>query len=348
MPDVDGNLQIERVNVCDVYACKAFRPNPATDEVNVIPKYRALAWSRNPHAASDVPALFVTRRGGKAIGYLGMFPVLLAAGAKREKVLSLSTWYVAPEHRGTGAGALLLTRTMVLKENLFALAPTPDAEWVYRAIRFKPFDPVRFAMLYLDVLNICSLPLDVLKRRAARHRAPMARLDMLNRVARKILYPCLKGFAYRFILAPLRDSLDGFSVDETDSVDETLLGAIPSQNDAKSTLLRDREPIDWMLTYPWTSEEASEATPNYEFSDVRPVFRYIVVRIALSDSVGQRAAMLLFVSVRQDGETALKVLDYELGTLGCEVVMAVVLKYAKDFERELALSIAIGSGSNRQ
>ncbi|MBI5092966.1 MAG: GNAT family N-acetyltransferase [Candidatus Hydrogenedentes bacterium] len=336
-----GNVEIRQIAVKDIYrfACEAFRCELGAGEVNPIPKSRASAWSQNPNADPDDPAMLAAYINGVCVGYIGLMPVILSHAAEREKVFCLSTWFVSPASRGSGAGALLLTRAMSLHENLFSIAPTPEAEELYRAIRFKELGPMRHFMLYLGALNVLGLPFDILKRVLARRGLSVRSVEIASRIFRRILYPAFRLAAYRMIRAPFAKFLCDTTYSEVDRIDETLFNADDSAAPGSARFFRGSDAINWMLRAPWILEDTTQATPGYEFSDVRPRFRYIALKITPDGGNERPGFLVLSVSTRTDGETTLKVLDY---SLNCdyrhERLAAVALEYAVRFRADRVLA----------
>jgi hypothetical protein len=74
---------------------------------------------------------------------------------------------------------------------------------------------------------------------------------------------------------------------------------------------RGLESINWMLKYPWLTENPEEDTPGYFFPVYCPLFRYLVVRLRPRDCSEVRGFAVLSVSRRND-LTVLKVLDYQV------------------------------------
>ena len=263
-----------------------------------ITRHRALAQSRNPHAVPDDPALLVAYAGDRCVGYLGLLPGLLRSEGEVGKVIWLSTWLVHPELRGQGVGTRLARTAIALDHDLIGTRFSKSAGRTLRAVGFIPFGPVLFYMI------------------------------RFHRIARWMGLPRL--FGYR-----LSSARGGIAWEEVGAVDgETA----PSDLGATDTVrfVRDREILNWMLHNPWVKEAAVEGQTEtaYYFSDTRPLFRQILLRLRSTDAAREVGWVILSVS-STGKRTVLRVLDHRArDPAAFGAMLAAATEYAKRFGAE--------------
>lgn len=280
--------------------------NLQSDEVVPVTRSRALSLSMNPYADPDDAALLLAYADDVCVGYLSVVPCMLQTEEARTKVYFLSQWYVAPEYRDTGAGALLLMNGMRLKHDLVMTGLSRDAERVFRSGPFKEFRPLEYYMVFVDALNVLKFPFYAAQKWFERTgRTP----DLLHRMARRsgsLIYSPIKRLTYTILDGCQRLFREAIVFDEVDSIDEAIDMARPSDF---PQFHRGPEAINWMLSYPWYTENGHAAASGYFFGEHAALFRYIVVRINDKKN-GSPLGFAVFSVSKRTARIVMKTLDF--------------------------------------
>ena len=77
-----------------------------------ITKHRALSYCHNPRVDEDDLVLLVAYKENRMMGYLGILPDKIFANSAEYKFGWLTSWWVDPEFKTTGVGAILLFRAL--------------------------------------------------------------------------------------------------------------------------------------------------------------------------------------------------------------------------------------------
>lgn len=302
-------LRVEAVKVKDLYtfACEIYEKKEKT-EVIPIGKQRALAWTRNPYADDTDVGLLVAYVKDECVGYLGIMPGLLRSGGRLWKVYWISTWYVAPEYRKTGAGALLIMKALGLGYDLAVTEMSPEAANVYSGFGFKRLRTLEYYALQLNCLNGVWL--------AARIVRKLLQIVGIGWEIQK------KGGAFsRCIYRPVLNILYGMVLNGTkakaDNIVYKEVGEIPecveqyTDEGIGDHFYRSREVINWMLADKWPKEVAlaETADANYHFAALRDVFEYKGL-LLLSREQDQCDGFVILSFSLQGGSSVLKVLDF--------------------------------------
>ncbi len=266
-------IEVVTAGQVEAFAARAL-DEAAADPGAVVPisRSRARAWATNPQAGPDEPVLLVARLEGRCVGYLGMFPTLLATGVPGETgtVSWLSAFFVLEELRGQAVGALLLMQALSLGRSLAVAGPAEEAAALYAAVGFKAKE---FTYLRLDVTrerNWLGLPLRTVRKTLQKAERPVpALLDRsisgLGQGTAFGLTRALAGAARRrFGPWQVRPgSLPPEPAEPTESTGPTgPVGDHPG-------FVRDGAVLAWMLATPWVTTDRAWSDPRYYFDDHR-------------------------------------------------------------------------------
>ncbi len=270
---------------------------------------RAQAQAHNPAASSDDVGLIVAYLEDRCVGYLGLVPVWLEEGHRRRKILSLSTYFVGEDYRGTGAGTLLLLRALTLGHALFVVGLSKVADRVCQGLGFRPAGPVVVLNLRIDAALVLPILLGRLRHRLG-NRAPgfVARaLDGVRRLSRRTLEAALRPLVIRLLVRPLRigpGELVCCAVENTRTPEGLRHdGALPGG----SRFVRDEATVNWMIHNPWITEDQNVQL-DYVFSYRRELFRFFPFELREAASGRNVGYVVLRIST-EAGETVLRILD---------------------------------------
>ncbi len=303
-------LRIETIRVkevCKMALQKLQHLHP--DEVVPVTRTRALSLSMNPYADPDDVALLLAYCDELCIGYLSVVPCMLRTEEELRKVYFLSQWYVAPEHRASGAGALLLMNGMRLDHDLVMTGLSRDAERVFRSGPFKEFRPLEYYMVFMDGLDVLGFPA-FLAEKLLENQGRTSKL--LHRVAvrkTKFLYPLVKRLVYGALNTVHRCIAPHVAIEEVDSLEDAL-DSLPDPEQA-ALFHRGPEAIHWMISYPWYTENGVTAATGYFFGEHSPLFRYVVLRIKDTRN-NQPLGFVVFSVSNRTSRVVMKTLDFRM------------------------------------
>jgi GNAT superfamily N-acetyltransferase len=289
-------IRIEAVPVEDLEAF-AQRAQREPGILPITPR-RARAYATNPNAVPDEIALLVAYDADRCIGYLGIMAGILRANGEVQRIHWFSTWYVDPAHAKSGAGTMLLMRAIGLKYDLAVTGTSPEADEMYRAMRFKEIGPLKYEEIFLDALDPLGFPFFAIgKWLEKRGKTPTTFYGIADTL-RPIAQPILKRIGYA--IARQRSGPD-ITTSDTKTYDD--------KNDSASTphFFRDTATANWMIDNPWFTEDKSDAVDGYYFGDCRPLFRYHIVNLERDDEV---VGSVIVSASRKLDRTTVKVLDY--------------------------------------
>lgn len=259
---------------------------------------RARAHAANPNAEKDEIALLVAYDGDRCIGYLGIMAGVLLANGEVQRMHWFSSWYVDPLHAKSGAGTMLLMRAIGLKYDLAVTGTSPEADEMYRAMRFKEIGPLKYDEVFLDVLDPLGFPFFAIgKWLEKRGKTPAIPYRIANAL-RPIMQPTLKRIAYA--LARPKTGLVTAS-------SRSAAFDWPLNSDSPPHFHRDTSTVRWTIDHPWFTEDESDTIDGYYFGDFRPLFRYHVVNLERDKEVVGSAVIS---ASRKAGRTTVKVLDH--------------------------------------
>jgi len=294
------------------------------DRYTVVPitPQRARAHAANPVADGDDVGLLVAFLDDRCVGYLGLLPVALSVDGERRKVLSLSTFYVDPAARRSGAGGLLLMRAVGLELDVFVAGFSEESGKVYAALGFTASEPLTFLTLRLDALLPVSFLLAKVSRtlRLRGLTAPARLAAAGRRLAVATLDRALRPFTLALVGRAARRQSSRVVAEPISHVSPELAGRA---TETGVRLVRDAEVINWMIDAPWITDEPGPELA-YEFSYRRPLFRHLAFELrerserseqAEQAENGECGYVVLLVSRNEDG-TVIKILDQRAATPG--------------------------------
>jgi GNAT superfamily N-acetyltransferase len=302
-----GGVRLERVLVRDLPALARRAANDGgADALIPITLARARAQAANPAAGADDVGLLVASVDGRRIGYLGLVPVRTTGCAGSGKAAFLSTYFVAPQHRNTGAGTLLMLESMALGVDLFVAGFAEITRKVCMAMGFRDVGPIEILCLRLDAG--IGLPLLIQRGRDRFPAGPHARaIELARRLSRSTLEPILRWAlveALRLTLGTSRRRVLFVPVERVTT--PAGAAALSTPGDAKR-FVRDDDVVNWMLHNPWLVQGKTPAG-DYAFSSCRRRFRFLA--FTLRDGSGGADLGYVVLRLSDDGRrTDLTILD---------------------------------------
>lgn len=326
----DHSIRIKKVRISELteFAQHYF---DTADPNCVVPlsKLRAHAHSTNPYADPDDVALVVAMRGSECIGYIGLLPGILRDGQETGKIYWYTTWFVHPDVRHTSAGGMLILATLSLDYDLVAADMAPQTVAFYQRLGFISLGPLPYYEMNLNHVDPIA-PAWLVQRALSRRRgrrikwidtALAASRAMNSRLFFTLVDPLLaktiRGFEFRELAEP--------------PLNVSILNDGPT-----ARFYRGTEVVRWMLQHPWTTDQSTDATPGYYFSDFRPLARFVVLE-ARPAKLQSLSYLVLSIS-RDEGQTTVKALDHSL-TSGEDhrVLLAAALTYARRYRANRVL-----------
>jgi GNAT superfamily N-acetyltransferase len=299
--ECDRGLRIEDVRVRDLerVAREADRSAPERNLVPITP-HRAQAHAANPYADPDDLVLFVAYEGNECVGYIGALPGRLRVDGRLTKMYWGSAYYVRPDQRDTGVAMQLMARLLEQPYDLVLSAPSRVGERVYRGLGFIDVGPLEYLVLRRnDPQPGKSLPGRVFRR--------VARLLRGGANPRQSAEPW-----DRFGASPMTLAIDSWRFRPISDVPRGLPAAGAT---ADAAFHRGPEVVRWMLAHPWIVEARAHQPCGYYFSDVRDVFRHVLLGVYRSGEDVCRGFVAFSLSATGSSAT-LKVLDAALPTDG--------------------------------
>ncbi len=302
----EHNLEIRciRVGELDAFARQVLETiDPA--EVVPISRSRSHAYATNPNAHPDDMGLIVAYEDERCVGFLGMIPGSVQVDGELEPMYWLSSWYVAPEARHTGAGAMLILRALALRRPIVVTGFSEEAARVYEGLRFVPLGPLRYVQADFKPVNVLGMPLRLVRKllgRLGREETP--RLDEWVRWV-----DGLGARGLHVFLGQLTSRLDQEL--ELKSVacltDDTFEGAPAGAPPAR--FCRGVDDINWMLRDRWVATTVAAATERYHFRDFDRLFDYRVIELYSKQDKVYKGVVVMRIDGKW-GRRNLTVLDY--------------------------------------
>lgn len=288
-------IRIEAVHVEELEAFAA----RAQDLAGILPitPRRAQSHAANPNAVPSEVALLVAYDGERCIGYLGIMAGVLHHDGAVQRFHWFSSWYVDPAYAKSGAGTMLLMRAIGLKYDLAVTGTSPEADAMYRALRFKELTPLQYEEVFLDALDPLGFPFFALGKWLEKRGRPAGVVYRIARTVRPILQPLLK----RVVYATLRPRAGGLNVARQTDVYEEF-----TPPNSAPMFYRDPDTVNWMLATPWFTENQADAVKDYYFNDHRSLFRYTCLRFEVD---GEPVGNAVLSAARKADRTIVKVLD---------------------------------------
>ncbi len=292
-----------RIDAIPVRELESFAARVVDGEgVRPITPRRARSHSANPNANPEEVGLLVAYEGDRCVGFLGIMAGVLRVGRAAHRMHWFSSWYVDPDHAKSGAGTMLLMRAIGLKYDLAVTGTSPEADEMYRAMRFKAIGPLQYEEVFLDALDPFGFPFFAVGKWLEKRGKSAGILFKIADLLRPIAQPLLKRIAYA-VIRPVWPS--GAIAHVAASFENSPHPGSEPRFD------RDADTVNWMLLHPWFTEEKADAVDGYYFGDFRPVFRYLVYRF---ERDGKSVGNAVFSVSRKADRTTVKVLDYVLSS----------------------------------
>lgn len=320
-------VQLVRVHEIEAFAGEMIRTQPLDGTVP-ISRSRARAWAHNPRARPEDPAMLAAFNGNRCIGHLGMFPDCLNINGRKERLFWLSIYYVQPDFRNSGAGAVLLLRALALNQHLGVARPSSEAAKVYRALRFSE-SPVHYWKLNISRLDRLGRLLQLLRICLRKCGHDVVSLNAGVTFTRAMTKRC----AYQWLRSAGRRISSHIELTRLSSLTDDLL-ASPNEDHPMPCFARDATMFNWMLEYPWVSTNPCDLVKNNYFPDCETQFTTEVIRLGKRTDASPVGLLITRFALGPLGSN-LKVLGFNTNEPeGALAVIASVLtlagKYAPD------------------
>jgi len=306
--------------------------NPSFEKVAPISLMRAEAQSKNPYGRPEDVVLFVAFSANQCIGYHGLLPAVFKHGNHLDRVYWATTFYVAPDFRGQGIGKCLLEEIKNAKIEFLVTQMTESAERTYKSAGYHDFGALDYFQLRVDRLDFSAGFFDAITPflRKKRPDPTLMPPDLIG--LRRAVYNFMKKIFYRTVASKSRKQHGRFSWEVVNQINASLWGAL-DKHLADPAFFRGAEAVNWMLKYPWVVTRSAKITdmPNYYFSGVREIFRYVAIEISSPGARVPKGFVVLSISHKKE-KTRVKVLDYHFNDpMDSEAAVYLALKYAKAF-----------------
>jgi GNAT superfamily N-acetyltransferase len=330
MPKVQ--IKIEKVKLEDLYdfTCAIFA-NPSFEKVAPISLLRAESQSKNPHGRPEDVVLFVAFSGNQCVGYHGLLPAIFNHGDNLSRVYWATTFFVAPDFRGQGIGKCLLEEIKNTKIDFIVTQMTESAERAYKSSGYKDIGRLNYFQLRVDRLDFLTGFFDAIINFLRKESPdPKYRPSGIKRLKRSV-YRFIKIIFYR-IVGRNRLEQQRFSWKVVDQINESLWGTLDRQL-IDPAFFPGLEAVNWMLKYPWvvSRSDRKAGMPNYYFSEVREIFRYVAIEINSPGEGLPKGFLVLSISHKRE-KTRVKILDFYFNNpADGEIAVFLALKVAKAF-----------------
>ncbi len=299
-----SGIRIQSIQVQDIHRfAQEYSASLSPGDIAPVSLFRSLAWTKNPCALPNDICLLVAFVKEKCVGYLGLLPAEIIIDNRIDRVFWFSTFYVPPEYRSSGVGALLMMRAMSLRISLAVSNYSPQAALLYEKFKFHKVEQLRYFEFDLQQAN---LPI-----RTLRKGLRLINTDLANYFEHKGgvgLLP-VRMMLYRFLLSGWNSRYQHYKTLQADQLNDQLFDSL--QNAAQSVrFYRGNDVINWMLSNQWVTTHHSESTPNHYFCDYREHFEYRL--ITFENSAAGSKGFVIFWLTRDRGRSNVHVLDHYL------------------------------------
>lgn len=307
-------------------------PRAASGGRIVLPEHAAIACSKNPCADDKDMGFLVARVGNEVAGYLGLMPGMFSSGDNHFKVHWLTTWHVFPEHRQSGAGAMLMMTAMGLGYHLLASAPGmgEDARHVYQRLGFAPLGPLTYRFVDCEKQNPWHWPVRQLECLQQRMKRRLRGLGRLREVTTSLHVGARRKF-WGALASGFNDRANRVEFRTVKAIDQRVLNDLSPASVPHFS--RDASVLNWMLTYKWIlpSSQATIQRGEYQFSSYRTDFTYIPFEMYRTGR--DKPEGLAIISVSTDAHrTIIKLLDCHLrDPESSNHVLGQLCRYAQEF-----------------
>ena len=306
--------------------------NPSFKKVAPISLMRAEAQFKNPYGRPEDVVLFVAFSANQCVGYHGLLPAIFKHGDHLDSVYWATTFYVAPEFRGQGIGKCLLEEIKKAKIDFFVTQMTESAERTYKSAGYYDIGALDYFQLRVDRLDFSAKFFDALTHFLRKKRPDSKLMPPGLMRLRRTVYNFIKKIFYGIIASKCRKQHGRFSWEAVDQINESLWSAL-DKNLTEPAFFRGAEAVNWMLKYPWVVTRSDNITdmPNYYFSGVREIFRYVAIEISSPGARLPKGFVVLSISNKKE-KIRVKILDFHFDDpKDGKAAVYLALKYAKAF-----------------
>ena len=329
----EDQIKIKKITLGDLYDFTLdIFSNPSFEEVAPISLLRATAQSKNPYGHPQDVALFVAFSGSQCVGYHGLLPAIFNHGDNHASVYWATAFYVAPGFRGQGVGKCLLEEIKNAKVDFFVTQMTESAERTYKSAGYQDIGTLDYFQLRVDRLDFPGRFFDAITPLFRKKDPDPKRLPPDSIGLKRTVYRLIKKIFYGIAVSKSHKLKRRFSWKVVDQINESLWGAL-DQHLNEPAFFRGTEAVNWMLKYPWVVSGSDKITdmPNYYFSGVREIFRYVAIEISSPGGRRPKGFVVLSISHKKE-KTRVKILDFHFNDPGdCEIAVYLALKHAKAF-----------------
>jgi hypothetical protein len=149
---------------------------------------------------------------------------------------------------------------------------------------------------------------------------------------KRAAYNFIKKIFYHIAVSKSHKQKHRFSWKVVDQINKSRWGAL-DRHLVDPAFFRGAEAVNWMLKYPWVVSRSDKITdmPNYYFSGVRGIFRYVAIEISSAGAGLPKGFVVLSISHKKE-KTRVKILDFHFNNpTDREIAVYLALKYAKIF-----------------
>jgi GNAT superfamily N-acetyltransferase len=329
----EDQIKIKKIKLGDLYdfTCDTFA-HASFEKVAPISLMRAESQSKNPYGRPEDVALFVAFSGNQCVGYHGLLPAIFNHGDNLASVYWATTFYVAPDFRGQGIGKCLLEEIKNAKIDFIVTQMTESAERAYRSAGYQDIGTLGYLQLRVDRLDFLAGFFDAITHLFRKKSSDPKHMPPGLMRLKRTVYNFIKKIFYQIAAGKSRQQQGRFSWKVVDQINESLWGAW-DKDLIDPAFFRGTEAVNWMLKYPWVVSGSDTITdmPNYYFSGVREIFRYVAIEISSPGAGLPQGFVVLSISHKKE-KTRVKILDFHFNNpTDREIAVYLALKYAKVF-----------------
>lgn len=329
----EDQIKIKRIKLGDLYDfTRDTFANPSFEKVAPISLMRAASQSKNPYGRPEDVVLFVAFSGNQCVGYHGLLPAVFHHGDNLDRVYWATAFFVAPGFRGQGIGKRLLKEIKNAEIDFFVTQMTESAERTYRSAGYQDIGTLDYLQLRVDRLDFPARFFDAIAH-LFRKKSPDPKHGPPGLVRlKRAVYNFIKKVFYHIVASKSHQQKQKFSWKIVDQINESRWGAL-DRHLIDPAFFRGAEAVNWMLKYPWVVSRTDKITdmPNYYFSDVREIFRYIAIEISSPGAGLPKGFLVLSISHKKE-KTRVKILDFHFkNPTDAEIAVYLALTYAKVF-----------------
>jgi GNAT superfamily N-acetyltransferase len=329
----EDQIKIKKIKLGDLYdfTCDIVA-DPSFEKVAPISMMRAESQSKNPYGRPDDVALFAAFSGNQCVGYHGLLPAIFNHGDNLVSVYWATTFYVAPDFRGQGIGKYLLEEIKNAKIDFIVTQMTESAERTYRSAGYQDIGVLDYFQLRLDRLDFPAGFFDAITHLLKKKSPDLKHMPPGLMRLKRIVYNFIKKIFYQIVAGKSHQQQGRFSWKVVDQINESRWGAL-DKDLIDPTFFRGPEAVNWMLKYPWVVSRSDTITdrPNYYFSGVREIFRYVAIEISSPGDELPKGFLVLSISHKKE-KTRVKILDFHFNNpTDREIAVYLALKHAKIF-----------------